>query len=43
MITLSAQRNPLYAEVADLRVDTEMLDDEKAVEKIIQFLSDCGQ
>jgi len=43
MISLSTQRNPLYAEVADLRVDTEMLDDEKAVEKIIRFLSDCAQ
>ncbi len=40
MISLATQRNPLYAEVADLRVDTEKLSDEEAVAKIINFLSD---
>ncbi len=40
MISLAMQRNPLYAEVADLRVDTEKLSDEEAVAKIINFLSD---
>ena len=40
MISLATQRNPLYAEVADLRVDTENLSDEEAVAKIINFLSD---
>jgi len=40
MISLAMQRNPLYAEVADLRVDTEKLSDEEAVAKIIHFLSD---
>jgi len=40
MISLATQRNPLYAEVADLRVDTEKLSDKEAVAKIINFLSD---
>ncbi|MDQ6976790.1 MAG: shikimate kinase, partial [Ghiorsea sp.] len=40
MISLAAQRNALYAEVADLRVDTEKLSDKEAVAKIINFLSD---
>ena len=40
MISLATQRNPLYAEVADLRVDTEKLTDEEAVAKIVHFLSD---
>lgn len=40
MISLAAQRNALYAEVADLRVDTEALNDEESLAKIINFLSD---
>ena len=37
---LSAERNPLYEEVADLYVDTGKLSDEESIEKILEFLSD---
>lgn len=40
MITLTKQRNPLYAEIADLRIDTGVLSDKEAVAKIMGFLSD---
>ena len=40
MISLAAQRNPLYAEVADLRVDTERLSTQEAVDTITAFLSE---
>jgi len=39
VVTLSEKRNPLYAGVAGLKVDTGILSDEKAIEKILQFLS----
>ncbi|MDX8387227.1 MAG: shikimate kinase [Ghiorsea sp.] len=41
MISLTTLRNPLYAEIADLQVDTGVLTDEEAVDKIVNFLSDC--
>lgn len=41
MKKLTTQRNPLYAEIADLRVDTGKLSDEEAIAKIIGFLSEC--
>ena len=37
---LMQQRNPLYAEIANLRVDTDKLSDKEAVDKIIYFLSE---
>ncbi|MDQ7002043.1 MAG: shikimate kinase [Ghiorsea sp.] len=40
MISLATQRNALYAEVADLRVDTEALNDEESIAKMIDFLSE---
>ncbi|MDQ7058024.1 MAG: shikimate kinase [Ghiorsea sp.] len=40
MKALSAERNPLYEEVADLYVDTGKLSDKESIEKIINFLSD---
>jgi len=40
MITLTEQRNPLYAEIADLRIDTGVLSNKEAVAKIMTFLSD---
>ena len=40
MKALSAERNPLYEEVADLYVDTGKLSDEQSIEKILEFLSD---
>jgi len=43
VLTLSEQRNPLYEEVAGLKVDTGKLSDEKAIEKILHFLSDCAE
>lgn len=40
MMELTAQRNALYAEVADLRIDTGLLSDKEAVAKIVAFLSE---
>lgn len=40
MRALTEQRNPLYAEVADLRIDTGLLSDKEAVAKIVNFLSE---
>ncbi len=40
MISLATQRNPLYAEVADLRVDTEKLSTQETVDTIAAFLSE---
>ena len=40
MKALSAERNPLYEEIADLYVDTGKLSDEESIEKILEFLSD---
>jgi shikimate kinase len=40
MLKLTAQRNPLYAEIADLRIDTGKLTDKEAVAKIVAFLSE---
>jgi len=37
---LAVKRNPLYAQVADLCVNTETSSDEEAVAKIIKFLSE---
>jgi len=43
VLSLSKLRNPLYEEVAGLKVDTGRLSDEKAIEKILHFLSDCAE
>jgi len=40
MQELSRQRNPLYAEVADLHIDTGKLSAKEAVDKIASFLSE---
>jgi shikimate kinase len=40
MKLLTQQRNPLYAEVANLRVDTHVLSDQEAVDTIAVFLSE---
>jgi shikimate kinase len=40
MKVLTQQRNPLYAELADLRVDTHVLSDQEAVDTIAAFLSE---
>ena len=40
MKTLTKQRNPLYAEVADLHIDTGNLSAKEAVDKIAAFLSE---
>ncbi|MDQ7003876.1 MAG: shikimate kinase [Ghiorsea sp.] len=39
MITLATQRNPLYAEAADLRIDTGSMNTKEAVDTIADFLS----
>ncbi len=41
VLELTAQRNALYREIADLKIDTGSLSDQEAVAKIIDFLSDC--
>ncbi len=41
MQALTAERNPLYAEIADLKIDTALLTHKEAVANIIAFLSDC--
>ncbi len=40
MKALTGQRNPLYAEVTDLRIDTGKLSAKEAVDKIAAFLSE---
>lgn len=40
MKDLSQQRNHLYAEIADLKIDTGLLSDKEAVAKIVDFLSE---
>jgi shikimate kinase len=40
MKALTVQRNPLYAEIADLKIDTEQLTTKQAVDKITAFLSE---
>ena len=40
MRALTEERNPLYAEIADLRIDTGTVSDQEAVAKIITFLSE---
>lgn len=40
MMALTAQRNPLYAEIAELKIDTETMTDQEAVAKIMAFLSE---
>ncbi len=40
MITLATQRNPLYAEVADIRIDTGLMNTKEAVDKVAAFLSE---
>jgi len=40
MKALTAQRNPLYAEIADLRVDTGMYNTQQAVASILEFMAE---
>lgn len=40
MIALTSERNPLYEQVADLKIDTSILSDKEAVDKIAAFLSE---
>ncbi|MDQ6989239.1 MAG: shikimate kinase [Mariprofundaceae bacterium] len=37
---LSVVRNPLYAEIADLRVDTGLLSDQEAISSILEFMAE---
>jgi len=40
MKALTSERNPLYAEIADLRIDTGLMNTKEAVDKIAAFLSE---
>ena len=40
MKVLTSERNPLYEQVADLKIDTSILSDKEAVDKIAAFLSE---
>ncbi len=39
MRVLTAERNPLYAEIADLRIDTGLMNTKEAVDTIADFMS----
>ena len=39
MRVLTAERNPLYAEIADLRIDTDEMNIKQAVDTIASFMS----